>query len=59
VKRFEVDVWKDKEAWVPVATGTTIGPKRILPLRDVTASKLRLRITDAKACPLISAIEIY
>jgi alpha-L-fucosidase len=58
VKQFEVEVWKDR-AWERVAAGTTIGFKRILPLDGVTASKLRLRITDAKACPLISTIEIY
>ncbi|MDR1335981.1 MAG: alpha-L-fucosidase [Tannerella sp.] len=58
VKQFEVEVWKDN-AWERVAAGTTIGYRRILPLDGVTASKLRLRITDAKACPLISTVEIY
>ncbi|MDR2138489.1 MAG: alpha-L-fucosidase [Tannerella sp.] len=58
VKQFEVEVWKDS-AWERVATGTTIGPRRILPLGGLSAAKLRLRITDAKACPLISTVEIY
>ncbi|MDR1102748.1 MAG: alpha-L-fucosidase [Tannerella sp.] len=58
VKQFEVDVWKD-DAWACVATGTTVGYRRILPLDGVSASRLRLRITDAKACPLISTVEIY
>ena len=58
VKRFEVEAW-DGNSWIPAADGTTIGFRRILPLNGLTASKLRLRITDAKACPLISTVEIY
>ena len=58
VKSFEVDVWKDN-AWVNAANGTTIGYKRILPLNAAETSKIRINITDAKACPLISNVEIY
>jgi alpha-L-fucosidase len=58
VKNFDVEVWKDN-AWSKVATGTTIGYKRILPLGAVETSKIRINITGAKACPLISNIEIY
>ncbi|MDR0845233.1 MAG: alpha-L-fucosidase [Tannerella sp.] len=58
VKTFSVDVWKEN-AWVSVASGTTIGHKRILPLGAVEASKVRINITDAKACPLISTVEVY
>jgi alpha-L-fucosidase len=58
VKNFDVDVWKDNK-WVKAATGTTIGHKRILPLEAVESSKIRINITDSKACPLISTIEVY
>jgi len=58
VKRFDVEVWKDN-AWVNVASGTTIGHKRILPLNPVETSRIRINIKDAKACPLISNVEIY
>ena len=57
VKHFNVEVWKDN-AWVNAATGTTIGYKRILPLGAVETSKIRINITDAKACPVISNVEI-
>jgi alpha-L-fucosidase len=57
VSQFEVDAWNGS-AWQRLAGGTTIGHRRILPLGDVSASRLRLRI-DAKACPLISSVEIY
>jgi alpha-L-fucosidase len=58
VKNFNVEVWKDN-SWVNVATETTIGYKRILPIDPVETSKVRINITDAKACPLISNVEVY
>jgi alpha-L-fucosidase len=58
VRQFNVEAWKDK-AWEIIATGTTIGHKRILPIEAVEASKLRINIMDAKACPLIATVEVY
>lgn len=58
VKGFTVEVFKDKK-WIQVAKGTTIGYKRILRFPGVTATKVRLNITDSKANPLISNIGIY
>jgi alpha-L-fucosidase len=58
VKSFNVEVWADN-AWQQVASGTTIGYKRILKLNPVKAGKVRINITSSKACPLISNIAIY
>src|SRR5450432_1523769 len=58
VKAFSVEVWKDN-AWQPAATATTIGYKRILRLSPIETDKVRINITDSKACPVISNIEIY
>lgn len=58
VKSFTVEAVVNGE-WKEVAKETTIGYKRILRFPTVTATKLRLNITDAKSCPLISNIEIY
>ncbi len=58
VKSFSVEVWQNN-AWTNVATGTTIGHKRILPANAVETSKIRINITDARACPLISNVEIF
>ena len=58
VKSFTVEVWKDN-AWQPAGNATTIGYKRILKIDPVQTSRLRINITDAKACPVISNIEIY
>jgi alpha-L-fucosidase len=58
VKAFSIDVWKDN-AWKNVASGTTIGFKRILKIEPVETTKLRVTITDAKACPVLSEIAVY
>ncbi len=58
VKSFTVEALVN-EQWKAIAKETTIGYKRILRFPTVTATKLRLNITDAKSSPLISNIEIY
>lgn len=58
VKSFQVEVWKDN-AWQKIADGTTIGYKRIVKFDRQETDRVRVSITDAKACPVISSIEIY
>jgi alpha-L-fucosidase len=58
VKEFTVEVFKDN-AWRKVASGTTIGYKRILKFDPIEAGKVRVTILAAKACPMISAVEVY
>ncbi|HEY9045571.1 MAG TPA: alpha-L-fucosidase [Ohtaekwangia sp.] len=58
VKSFTVEAWKDN-AWQKIAEATTIGYKRILKTEPVETDKLRVTITASKACPLISAVEVY
>jgi alpha-L-fucosidase len=45
--------------WQEIATGTTIGPRRILRFDDVTADRVGLRITSSRACPTLSTLEVY
>jgi alpha-L-fucosidase len=58
VEAFTVEAWKDNQ-WQPVATATTIGYKRILKIDPVTTTKVKITITSAKACPLISNVSLY
>ncbi len=58
VKLFTVEVWKDND-WKKVAEATTIGYKRILKIEPVVTDKIRISILDAKACPVLSNIEVY
>jgi alpha-L-fucosidase len=58
VKKFKLEALVEDE-WQLIATETTIGRKRILRFPNVTASKLRFTVEDAKASPVISNIEVY
>jgi alpha-L-fucosidase len=58
VKKFSIEAWVEN-AWTPIDTQTTIGYKRILRFENVTSQKLRFNVLNAKACPLISNIEVY
>ena len=58
VRSCTVEVWKN-DAWQEVAKATTIGYKRILKIDPVSTSKVRISITDARACPVISAVSLY
>lgn len=58
VKSFSVDIWRNG-SWHKVADETTIGYKRILKVDPVLTSKLRINITDSKASPVISNVEVY
>lgn len=58
VKAFNVEAWQD-DSWKPLATGTTVGYKRILKVGPVRTSKLRINITDSRAYPVISNVEVY
>ncbi|WP_029273072.1 alpha-L-fucosidase [Flavobacterium sp. KJJ] len=58
VKAFNVEVKVDGN-WKIVANETTIGYKRILRIERVTASALKINITDSKANIVISNIQAY
>jgi len=58
VKGFGIDVWTGGE-WKQVCSATTIGYKRILKIGPVETSRIRIRITGSKACPVICNAEIY
>ncbi len=42
-----------------MANETTIGYKRILRLPNTTTTQVRIQIKDAKACPVISEVQLY
>jgi len=58
VKSFEIEAL-DGDQWKVVGQGTTIGYKRIIEIPETITSKLRIWIKDAKACPLISNVQVY
>lgn len=58
VKSFNVEIFQNG-GWKLVAGATTIGYKRILMLGSVETSNIRINILGARACPVVSNIEIY
>jgi alpha-L-fucosidase len=58
VRSFTIEIWIDGK-WKKVATGTTIGYKRILKIDPVQTGKVRVNILDSRACPVISNLELY
>jgi alpha-L-fucosidase len=58
VKSFEVDVFENGN-WKNVAKETTIGYKRILKIEASNSSKIRIRITDAKAEVILREIKAF
>lgn len=59
VREFVVES-KDGDDWRQVATGTTVGYKRIVPLGDaVTTSALRIRFLDSRGPLTIARIAVY
>lgn len=58
VQSFTVEAWKDNH-WEKIAAATTIGYKRILKIDPIAAQKISVTITQSKACPILSNIELY
>lgn len=59
IKSFTVEALGPDGVWSEIASETTIGYKRIIPIQDVTASKVRLNITGAFACPVLNGFALY
>jgi alpha-L-fucosidase len=58
IKIFSVEYWNGN-AWQFVDRQTTIGYKRILRFPSVTAQKVRVKIEEALACPVLSTIAVF
>ncbi|RBL92292.1 alpha-L-fucosidase [Chitinophaga flava] len=58
VEAFSVDILENGKR-KEIARETTIGHKRILRLPDYTTTEVYINITDAKACPVISEVQLY
>ena len=50
----------DSGTWQPVTQATSIGPRRIIRLdAPVSGSKLRLRVTESAATPVVSEFAVF
>jgi len=59
IDRAAIDGWNGAD-WRPLAEATSIGPRRLIRLdRPVTAARLRLRVTEASASPVLSEFALF
>ena len=58
VASFSVEVWDGKK-FREIDRQTTIGYKRILSFPTLKTSKVRIKILEADACPVISELQIF
>jgi alpha-L-fucosidase len=58
VKLWAVDAWNGSD-WLDIGKATTVGYKRLLRFPETTASRVRIRITEASACPTINHVGLY
>lgn len=58
VESFAVDAWNGS-SWKQIASGTTIGYKRLLQTREVTAQKVRVRILRSRSAPSIAEFGLF
>ena len=58
IDSWALDAWS-QGAWREFAKGSCIGSRRLWRGEPIVASKLRLRIIKASACPAISEVAVY
>ncbi len=58
VKSHALDAWIDGK-WQEVATGTTIGFKKILRFPDVHSERFRIRILDSRSQPTLAEVSAH
>lgn len=59
IKSFSVEVADADGQWRQVASGSTVGNKRIVPFEPVTVERMRISILDSRACPLLSRVSVF
>ena len=59
IDAFAIDAWKDGD-WKPVTAATSVGPRRLIRLdQTATTSKMRLRMTQSAAEPIVSEFGLF
>ena len=58
IDAFALDAWQDGQ-WKEFASGTSIGSCRLTRSDPISTTRVRLRITKASACPVISEFSLF
>ena len=59
VAQFRVEAQDANGRWIPIASGTTIGNKRILLTGDVTTRAIRIMIDRSLAPPVLNGLSLF
>lgn len=58
IDAFALDAWQNGQ-WAEFARGNSVGSRRLIRVTPVTTERVRLRITQAAACPAISELGLF
>jgi len=58
IESFKFEIW-DGQGWLQVATGTTVGYKKLITFPKISAKKLRLVITSFRSAPTLKKLGLY
>jgi alpha-L-fucosidase len=58
VEAFAVDAWQHG-SWEEIATGTSIGSRRLVRFPRVETTQVRLRVTQSRATPALSELSLW
>jgi alpha-L-fucosidase len=59
IQSYRIEIPDGRSAWRTVASGTTVGRKKLDRFPTVRADRVRLMIEKARACPLISEFGVH
>lgn len=59
IKSFSIEAQDKGGNWKEIASETTIGYKRIVPVEKTVAKALRINIKDAFACPVVNGFGLF
>jgi alpha-L-fucosidase len=59
VQKYKVEAFLGADHWKEISSGTTIGYRKLDRFPKVTASKVRLTILAARACPTVKSFGIH
>jgi alpha-L-fucosidase len=58
IAKARIDAWVNG-SWTSVAEITTVGYKRIVPVADTTTDRVRVRVLDSRAEPMLAELGLY
>jgi len=58
IEKYRVDAWGET-GWITLASGATIGNKKLDRFRRTQTTRLRVVLEKSRACPLLSEVGVY